>query len=315
MPGRPGAAVLRSARRLQQPRLARVERRQRTCERRSRRLDQRSDVGGEIGGGPDPQRRGGVAQPFEERRVVIEGCLDDRQAGRGALLTGVAEGRPDEIGHRVVDVGGGADDHRVLPARLAVEAKRRLPVEEHRRGRLRPGEHHGVDEWVGDESPADVAVGRRHELDDVGRYSRLDAQFDDERGGVHRLGCGLQDHALPAASAASTPPAGMANGKFHGEATRTVPSAAGRAPSMRASRRPSVGVVPGEVDRLGHLGVALEHRLAGLVGHRRQNSAAIALEPIGDGVQEPGTLGRRRDPTTGPGRRERSSPPDRRRRR
>ena len=52
-------------------------------------------------------------------------------------------------------------------------------------------------------------------------------------------GAGFSITALPAASAASTPPAGMAYGKFHGEATTTTPTgwkacrAAGPAPFDR----------------------------------------------------------------------------------
>ena len=48
-------------------------------------------------------------------------------------------------------------------------------------------------------------------------------------------GAGLNTTALPAASAASVPPAGMATGKFHGGITATTPSGVKSAPSMRSS--------------------------------------------------------------------------------
>ena len=51
-------------------------------------------------------------------------------------------------------------------------------------------------------------------------------------------GAGFRMTAFPAASAASTPPAGMDSGKFHGGVTTTTPSGSMRQPpsSPAASR-------------------------------------------------------------------------------
>ena len=80
---------------------------------------------------------------------------------------------------------------------------------------------------------------------------------------------------LPAISAASTPPAGMAYGKFHGDATTTTPSGVESAGTVGG------GVVAGEVDRLGHLGIAFAHGLGGLGGHLRQRRPALVVELVG----------------------------------
>jgi len=58
---------------------------------------------------------------------------------------------------------------------------------------------------------------------------------------------------LPAASAAATPPHGMATGKFHGGTTTTTPF--GRAASVGICCHPArrVAVELQEVDRFGHL--------------------------------------------------------------
>ena len=48
-------------------------------------------------------------------------------------------------------------------------------------------------------------------------------------------GAGLNTTALPAARAASVPPAGMATGKFHGGITATTPNGVNSAPSIRSS--------------------------------------------------------------------------------
>ena len=50
-------------------------------------------------------------------------------------------------------------------------------------------------------------------------------------------GTGFTMAALPAASAASAPPIGMASGKFQGPATATTPRGRATAPSRRSSRR------------------------------------------------------------------------------
>ncbi len=86
--------------------------------------------------------------------------------------------------------------------------------------------------------------------------------------------------ALPAASAASTPPAGMESGKFQGGVTTTTPSGVIGTVShlARAKSRERAGVVAGEVDGLGDLGVRLGDRLGAVQDHRADQIAAAAGE-------------------------------------
>ena len=159
-------------------------------------LDDRADHRREVGRRPDPQAAHGVGEPAPERRVVVQRRLDDGQARRRALLPGVAERRAHEVAQGEVEVGGLADHHRVLAARLGDQAQRRLPVEEHPRRLVGAGEGDGVDVGVGDEMPADVVVGAAHELDDVGRHARLvDVAHQLDRRG-DRLGGRLEQHGV-----------------------------------------------------------------------------------------------------------------------
>ena len=99
-------------------------------------------------------------------------------------------------------------------------------------------------------------------------------------------GAGLRSTALPAASAASTPPAGIESGKFHGGATTTTPSGSMRAPSTLVARAERARVVAGEVDRLRHLRIRLGHRLGAVDDHRADQVAAPPGEHGGGAVEE-----------------------------
>ena len=90
------------------------------------------------------------------------------------------------------------------------------------------------------QSPARIVVRSRHELQHVGGHSGAETQLGDAvRAVATDCGAGLRITDAAGRERASTPPAGMANGKFHGGATTIVPSADGRAP-----------VDPGEPDAL-----------------------------------------------------------------
>ena len=102
---------------------------------------------------------------------------------------------------------------------------------------------------------------------------------------------------LPAARAASTPPAGIATGKFQGGVTTVRRDGSNRAPSTAGSRSSSVGVVMREVDRLAHLGVGLGERLAGLGHHHGDEVAASRRQGTAGLVQRPrANLRRPREP-------------------
>ena len=100
-------------------------------------------------------------------------------------------------------------------------------------------------------------------------------------------GAGLRTTALPAASAASTPPAGMESGKFHGGVTddhaerlHAAVAQLGRGLPQRAR------VVAREVHRLGDLGVRLRGRLRAVHDHGADEIAAPAGQLARAGLQE-----------------------------
>ena len=62
------------------------------------------------------QLAGGADQPVDD--LVVDVAHDDEPAGGRALLARVAEGREHRAGHRLVGVGVGVDDQRVLAAHL-----------------------------------------------------------------------------------------------------------------------------------------------------------------------------------------------------
>ena len=87
---------------------------------------------------------------------------------------------------------------------------------------------------------------------------------------------GLRITVLPAASAAATPPHGMASGKFQGETTTTTPRPRGVRPRSRVNVSGSVGVEAAEVDGFGDLGVALGERFTAFGQHRAQEIGPIS---------------------------------------
>ena len=112
----------------------------------------------------------------------------------------------------------GGDDHGVLAARLGEQPHVGLPVEEQPGRLVRARQDDRVDVGMGDEPAADARRRAAHELQHVARARR---RASTARRATRRCarasGAGLRMTALPAASAASTPPAGIAYGKFHGD--------------------------------------------------------------------------------------------------
>ena len=160
-------------------------------------IDERSDLGGDVGRRPDAEARRSVADTFEKRGVVVQRRLDDGEARSRALLAGVAERRPHEIDDGAVDVGARGDDDAVLAARLGEQSEIGPPPEEHLRSGVRAGQDDGGDVGVGDEpAPGFVVVGR-DELEDIAVDAGGPAQLGDERGGCTTLRRGLEDHGVP----------------------------------------------------------------------------------------------------------------------
>jgi uncharacterized phage protein (TIGR02216 family) len=90
--------------------------------------------------------------------------------------------------------------------------------------RLTPAELHML---TGPDQPVPVPFSR----------ARLDALVQGIADPAHRRACGagLKTTPDPAASAASTPPAGIARGKFHGGATTVTRDGSNRAPGTASS--------------------------------------------------------------------------------
>ena len=198
--------------------------------------------------------------------------LDDRQAGGGALLAGVAEGRPHQVLDGQVDVGRAGDDHGVLAARLGQQPQRRLPVEEQPGGVVRAGEDDGVHALVRDQVPADLVVGAADQLHDVvGDPGRVELTDQLGRRG-HGLGGRLEDDRVARGDRADD-----AVGR---DGVREVPRSghqhhaegdAGHAAGDQLVERARAGGRPaGHVDALGHLRIALADGLGRLLGHHRE---------------------------------------------
>ena len=127
---------------------------------------------------------------------------------------------------------------------------------------------------------------------------------------------GLRITVLPAASAAATPPQGMAIGKFQGETTTTTPL------RLRAERRhflpPAGGVAVKlhEINRLGNFRVGFGQRLAAVGRAPRPSSRRAPREaPARRGRESRSAPRDRQSCASRPGRPRRFPPRDRRRRR
>ena len=102
---------------------------------------------------------------------------------------------------------------------------------------------------------------------------------------------GLRMTVLPAASAAATPPQGIASGKFQGETTTTTPLPCGRDAGQFVKAIGAIGVEAAEVDRFGNFGVALGERLAALGEHRAHQIAAGGGKFVGHSIERCDALG------------------------
>ncbi len=204
--------------------------------------DQRADLGRRIGGRARPAASGWRRPACARKRPSSR---TDRstigQAGRRALLAGVAERGLDQVGDRQVEVGGGGDDDGVLARRLGEEPQVGAPRRGTGRGLGRDPVRTtaATSGWVTRRAArprrrrtGGTAARRRGPGLPQAASARSQAVSTDS-------GAGLRITALPAASAASTPPAGMAKGKFHGGATTTVPERL--VPGVEAVERPAPG--------------------------------------------------------------------------
>ena len=264
--------------------------------------DHRAHLGGEVGGRTDAQAADGVGEAVEEVGAVEQRRLDDGQRGGRALLAGVPERRAHEVAQGEVDVGGLADDERVLAARLGQQVEVGSPAEEQPGRVVGPGEHDAVDAGVGDEVAPDVVVGAVDELHDVvgdaGGVGVAD-DLDADRDGLRRR---LQQHRVAGGEGGDD-----AVGR---DGEREVPrpgdeddaERVGRDPGVRAARRGG-GCTPPPTSRSRSPprprgrprgpSCAVSWAITAMV---RPRSAAITL---GEAAQRGAAFGRRRRPPAG----------------
>ena len=178
-----------------------------------------------------------VAELAAEGRIVVDLGLADREAGRRALLPVVAEGRAHEVADRLVAVGQRGDDDRVLAAGLGEEPQVRPPL----RGTAARSRREPV--RITASTRGSVMSPRPTSSSGQGTNCRTSRGIPASQSALgqvpadqHGLRRGLEEDRVAAASAASTPPAGIESGKFHGGATTTTPS--GIQPAAVHRRRP-----------------------------------------------------------------------------
>ena len=235
---------------------------------------------------------GRVDQFGQEPTVLERSSLDDGQARGRALLAGVGEGGCHEVAYRQVAIGGRGHDEGVLARRLRQQPPSGRPLEEHRRGLGRSGQDHRPDISVGHEPPSDVGVGNPEQLDEVGRNTRLEELAVQEGRGPHRFGRRFEDHGVARGEGGQDATGGDGIGEVprwgHHHDPERMRVGVGSVEQIGA-----VGVPPGEVDCLGHLGVGLAGCLVGVERHARHGAASLSGHDVRDRVEQRPAIGRR----------------------
>ena len=268
--------------RFDEPGLALVELGQAAEQLVTGRLDQRAHHGGGVDSVAHAQAGDRVGQPRAEGRVVVDRRLDDREAGRRALLPGVAEGGAHEVLDGEVDVGRLGDDHGVLAAGLGHQPNVGLPSTEERRSVVTAGEHHLVDIRMRDEVLAHGVVRRARQLHQARRQAGLLQVGDQRCRDSTRLRCGLQDgrrsggHGMHQSTGGDG--VGEVPGAGHEDDPMRRPHGTARLESLVLQGE--VRRVRGEVDGLGDLRVAFAHRLARGAGQDRQGLTPCCLHAV-----------------------------------
>ena len=196
-------------------------------------VDHRTDERLGIIGGADLDGPGGLDQAGQE--CVVNSLEHDHTRARRTFLPRVSEGALDDADHGLVKVGVVVDHDRVLAAHLGDDALHvvlaRLDV-----GRLavdqqahvaRAGERHQIDAGVIDQGLAGLVAQPGQIVQHAGgrpascsTRARCQAITGD-------CSAGLRTTVLPATSAATVMPVGIANGKFQGGMTTATPRGSG----------------------------------------------------------------------------------------
>ena len=148
-------------------------------------VDQWSDHGGRVARMSDRHQLGRTREPLGQR---VEDVVDRDDAGRrGTLLARVAERALQDRRHRVVEVGVGVDDDRVLAAHLRDDALD-VPLTGTHLGRapddvepdrLRSGERDERDVGMLDERGPDLLADTREERERARRETGFEQDLDE----------------------------------------------------------------------------------------------------------------------------------------
>ncbi len=281
--------------RLDQPRLAVLERRQRPLQLRREGVDQRAHRRREVAPVAHPQRAHRVGElapeaPPDPRARVARRAHEDRQRRRRALLAGVPERGAQQVRDGEVRVRGGRDHQRVLARRLGDQRQVGAPRAEQRRRLARPGQHDPLDGRVRDQPLPGRALVGVHERQRVGRDAGPVQRRDADLRARPHLRRRLDDDGGPRGQRREAP--------AQRDRDREVPRRghdddAGRGEPRRVQFLGAVGVVRGEVDGLGDLRVGLGDGLARLVDHRRQQLGARRGQRARGLAEQAGALGGR----------------------
>ena len=264
---------------------------------------QRTHVGAEIVGGRQLHRRHIRGEPLGE--VVGDLLVDVDPFDRDAQLPGVGVRRARRAAHGVGDVGTRGDDHRVLAAEFGREADEPTPglFGEGGPGLRGAGEHHVV--GAGHDCLPDNASRPGHHGVQLTRQTRLVQQLGQGQRAVRRLAVRLDYDAV----------AGDQGGHRigHGQCQRVVPRAddadhtLGQVPHAHAGRARqhaldlAIGQQLGSVRRVVPRGdrdvddlfLRVDARLAGLGLRDVHQRRRVAVDQVGETVDDRGAVGRR----------------------
>jgi hypothetical protein len=268
-------------------------------------LDDRPDLGAERVGRADLQDVDGARQALEQ--LVGDRLVDQDAGGCRALLARVVEGRADDGGDRVVEVGVAVDDHAVLAAHLDDGALELLlagddvarGADDLQADRPRAGERDRRHAWVAHQRGAGLAVALQ-QPDRLGRDAGVAQRLDEHEAAQRRLLGGLEDHRVAGRQrrgdhAGRDRDREVPRRDDRGHAARRVVQAVAlagdleqRPAAAQCDRAPRVELQ--EVDGLADVGVGLGPRLARLAHAERRERGPALAHPRGGAREHRGAL-------------------------
>ncbi|KZX20120.1 hypothetical protein ACH61_02765 [Rathayibacter tanaceti] len=275
---------------LEQPALARAERRQAAEQLAPGGLDHRAHPRGRVGRVADREGGDRVEQLRAEPRRAGDGADQHHERGGRALLSGVPEGARHHVLHREVEIGRGRDDDRVLAAGLGEQRQVVAERAEQLCCLVGAGEDHAVHRGGGDQVPSQLLLRQTEQSQRLAGHSRRPQRLGHHGTAARGGTCGLEHH-----SGAGGQRGEYAAGRYrHREVPRRSDQRQRRRVEAGAVDRVelagALGVVVREVHGLRDLGVALVDRLAALGRHHLQQFGSARLQLVAGAVQDAGAL-------------------------